>query len=203
MISFIQPTCFSTAIDKHLSLSPDCKFALMECVTQQRLEGQELLLEKGQTNDRFYWVEEGLIRFFADADADADADDDITTGFCSEGDFFCAFSSFFSQKPSTESICTEEPTILFSIGYKDLQKLFGLYPELSHAFCSLYGHLLEAYHAHTALLHYRTPVERYEAFLGLRPHLLNRVMVKHIASYLGIHRVTLCKIRKQLTPKKA
>lgn len=37
MISFIQPTCFSTAIDKHLSLSPDCKFALMECVTQQRI----------------------------------------------------------------------------------------------------------------------------------------------------------------------
>lgn len=139
----------------------------------------------------------GLVRFFFDADAD------ITTEFYTEGDFFCAISSFFSQKPSTESIGAEETTVLVSIGLEDLQRLFGLYPELSDAFRILYGHLLEAHHARVALLRYRTPLERYKAFLALHPQLPNRLLVKHIASYLGIHRVTLCKIRKQLTHKKA
>ncbi len=188
-------------IERPFLLSPDCKCAIKECVTPQTLEAQEILLEAGQLSDRLYWIETGLVRFFADADADADAD--ITTGFCSEGDFFCAISSFFSQKPSTESICAEEPSVLYSIGFEDLQRLFGLYPELSHAFCGLYGHLLELHHARTTLLRYRTPHERYEAFLVQHPHLPNRLKVKHIASYLGIHRVTLCKIRKQLTHKKA
>lgn len=184
-----------TTIERPYPLAPDCKRAFMECVTAQTLEAQEVLLEAGQLSDRLYWIETGLVRFFSDAD--------VTTGFCSEGDFFCTITRFFSQKPSTESICAEETTILRSIGSADLQRLFALYPELSHAFCILYGHLLEAHHARTALLRYRTPQARYEAFLSLHPQLPNRLLVKHIASYLGIHRVTLCKIRKQLAQKKA
>ena len=140
------------AIDIPLPLAMECKQALMKCVTFQTLQAQEVLLEAGQMNDRLYWIETGLVRFCSDADAD------VTTGFCSEGDFFCAISSFFSQKPSTESICAEETTVLLSVGYADLQQLFALYPELIHAFYILYGHLLEVHHARTALLRYRTSV---------------------------------------------
>jgi CRP/FNR family transcriptional regulator, anaerobic regulatory protein len=183
------------AIRKHALLPIECKIALMKCMTLQTLQAQEVLLEAGQINDKFYWVETGLVRFYTDTD--------VTAGFCSEGNFFCEASSFFSQKPSIESICAEETTVLLSVGYADLQQLFGSYPDLSHAFCILYGQLLEVQHARAALLRYRTPLKRYEAFLALHPQLPNRLLVKHIASYLGIHRVTLCKIRKQLAQKKA
>ena len=165
------------AIDIPLPLAMECKQALMKCVTFQTLQAQEVLLEAGQMNDRLYWIETGLVRFCSDADAD------VTTGFCSEG--------------------AEETTVLLSVGYADLQQLFALYPELIHAFYILYGHLLEVHHARTALLRYRTSLERYKAFIALHPHLPNRLLVKHIASYLGIHRVTMCKIRKQLAQKKA
>ncbi len=193
---FVSGEIFET-IEKYALQTDDCKGAFAKYLDIHSLSELELLVQEGHTNDRMYWVESGLVRSFYAPDTD-----DITTGLYQEGDFFCAFSSFFSQKPSTESICTEEPSVLYSIRFEDLQWLFGLYPELNHAFCGLYGHLLELHHTRTSLLHYRTPHERYEAFLAQYPHLPNRLKVKHIASYLGIHRVTLCKIRKQLTHKK-
>ena len=184
-------------IGKYALQTDYCNSAFAKCLDIHSLSEPELLHGAGHTNDRLYWIESGLVRSFSGTDTD-----DITTGLYQEGNFFCVFSSFFSQKPSTESICAEAPTVLFSIGSADLQRLFGLSPALSNAFRGLYGHLLEAHHARTALLRYRMPFERYEAFLALHPQLAHRVLVKHIASYLGIHRVTLCKIRKQLTHKK-
>lgn len=183
-------------LSKNYALCGGCLESLKEHLLPQTLQAQELLLEAGQTNDRFYWIETGLIRFFSDADGE-----DITTGFYREGDFFCAVSSFFAHKPATESICAEETTHLLSIRYADLQRLFGQYPELNDAFHRLYGCFLAQRQADAAFLRYDTSIARYEAFLALYPHLAHRVLVKHIASFLHLHRVTLCNIRRDLAKK--
>jgi Cyclic nucleotide-binding domain len=164
-------------IKRPYPLSPDCKRAFMECVTPQTLEAQEVLLEAGQLSDRLYWIETGLVRFFSDAD--------VTTGFCSEGDFFCAISSIFSQKPSTESICAEETTVLRSISSADLQRLFALYPELSHAFCILYGHLLKVtllllHWLNIKYLHLRPMLTMFDLLLLLNIEPYGPEMGKHV-----------------------
>ena len=45
---------------------------------------------------------------------------------------------------------------------------------------------------------FKTAMERYEQLLTNTPHILERVTLGHIASYLGISQETLSRIRKQL-----
>ena len=45
--------------------------------------------------------------------------------------------------------------------------------------------------------HFKTATERYEQLLQQTPHLLERVPLGHIASYLGISQETLSRIRNR------
>ena len=188
---------FVTALLHYGPLTTPCQKAIAACLTESNLPAQSLVFRESQANARIYWIKSGTVRFFQQQ-----PDGEKTTGFAPTGTFFCALGCLLSKKPALESCITEEATTLQGIRYDDLQRLIGQYPDLKEAFDNLCRHWLTTTHERNLLLHQSNPQKRYEFFLKLYPQTAYRLKVKHIASYLGIHRVTLCKIRARLAKKK-
>ncbi|MDF7816947.1 Crp/Fnr family transcriptional regulator [Runella sp. MFBS21] len=188
---------FVTALLHYGPLRDTCQKSIAACLTESNLPAQSLVFRESQANAHIYWIKSGTVRFFQQQ-----PDGEKTTGFAPTGMFFCALSSLLSKKPALESCITEEATTLQGIRYDDWQQLIGQYPELKAVFDNLCRHWLETTHERNLLLHQSNPQKRYEFFLKLYHQATYRLKVKHIASYLGIHRVTLCKIRARLAKKK-
>ncbi|MDO1449813.1 Crp/Fnr family transcriptional regulator [Rhodocytophaga aerolata] len=174
------------------TVSGELKEAITRCLTKQELKKKTLLLQEGKVCDRVYFIEKGLARAYYFMDGQ-----EITSWFMKENDMIISVYSFFSQRISYENMELEEDSILISITNKDLQMLYRQFPEFN-----FFGRVLtEDYYVRSEerIISHRmqTAEQRYEALFKSSPSLFNRVLNKHIASYLGMSAETLSRIRKK------
>lgn len=150
---------------------------------------QNLLLP-GQTSSRVNFILEGMVRAYTD-----DGSGERTNWVMIEGDVVFAVRSFYHREPSEQYIETLEPTTIGSISYDELQKLYQESLEFN-----VVGRILnERYNVlaedRANILRKHDAMERYQLFLKFYPQLEKRVPAIYIASYLGMSKDTLYKIR--------
>jgi CRP-like cAMP-binding protein len=156
------------------------------------LKKKEHLLEMGQVCKRVTFVLKGLFRcYYIDDDGN-----EICSWFMKEGDVIIAVESYYCQTPSHEAIQTLEDSQVCSVAYPQLLDIRERYPEFYYHILSL----TEKYHVlfdrEKRLLRSRKdPAERMRLMLEIFPDLATRVSKKHIASYLGISRYELSRMR--------
>lgn len=171
-------------------LSDDLKDYLFRHLKTQELSKKALLLKAGHICRNVYFIEKGLLRCYYDKEHH-----EVSSWFMKEGDFIISIESFYQQKESYESIQALEDSVLYSIGYNDLQSGYRKFPEFNFI-----GRILtEKYHELWAqqlyALRMQTAHERYQWLLKSHAELILRVPGKYIASYLGIEETTLSKIK--------
>jgi len=164
--------------------------ALSAVLHPKELAKGSLLITEGKVCDEVNSVEEGCLRGFYNHDGK-----EITYWFAFENDFVTSFYSFISRKPCVESIQAIENCRMWSISYNDLQSLYNNYPQVERL-----GRLMnERYYVRLeerfARNHFKEAKERYENLILYSPHILQRVPLGYIASYLGITQETLSRIR--------
>lgn len=106
--------------------------------------------------------------------------------------------SFTSQTPAEfNTHCLENTTVL-QITYKDMQELYDLVPQLDRFFRLIiqkaYGNMSKR----IVRNHSMSAKDRYAVFADTYPEIVNRVPQYMVASYLGITKEFLSKIRKEL-----
>ncbi|WP_157231596.1 Crp/Fnr family transcriptional regulator [Cecembia lonarensis] len=147
----------------------------------------------GHTCRTIYYVEKGLARTYYYKDGN-----DITELFAFENSLIARAESLFTGNPSKKGIQLLEDSILIGIPSPDL---FNLYDQ-HHDIERLFRRIFEAAYVETVnrieSLQFHTAEERYKDLLSTSPNLLQRVPLKHIASYLGITQVSLSRIRAQI-----
>lgn len=152
-----------------------------------------MLLTQGSICRRLYFVEDGALRGYYYLD-----DKEITHWFGFENDFVTSFHSFITGKPAVENIQLLEGSILWSIGREELDKLLNEFPDVERllriAYEKYYLRLEERY----VNSQFTSAKDRYESLLRQAPHIIERVALGQIASYLGISQETLSRIRKSL-----
>jgi len=161
-------------------------------VRQERKKG-ELLLSQGEVCRSLYFLVEGATRSFS-----VQEDRDITTWFSFKNEFITSFSSFFPQVPSYESIEMLVDGVLYQISRDSFISIRNQSPELERVvnhFTQLYAMQLER---RLFLLQTGSALEKYQGLLNEEPHLVQNISSKHIASYLGITRETLSRIRSSI-----
>lgn len=155
----------------------------------------KFLLKEGDRCDFWGFVQAGLLRVYL---VDS-AGQEFTNGFYREGSLITESVSFFTASRSLESIETLEDTTLLCVNFSKLQKLYDEYPAFDKFARTLYEQLLVGLKTR---IHHRVQFDaqtRYLHLMETQPELLQRVSLKHIASYLSITDSTLSRIRLKVS----
>lgn len=180
-------------IKKFYPIGQTAQEALYNCFTQKNLPKNELLLQHGNTCRHLYFVEKGALRGFYNLDGK-----EITHWFGFENDFVTSFHSFITQTPAVENIQLLENTILWSIAKDDLNALLNQHQEIERLLRIAYEKYYIRLEERFVNAQFKTAAERYENLLTQAPHILERVPLGCVASYLGISQETLSRIRSRL-----
>ncbi|MBX2925214.1 MAG: Crp/Fnr family transcriptional regulator [Chitinophagaceae bacterium] len=182
-----------THLKTFYQLSAEAELVLKDCFEEIIMPKNEFLVKEGKICRHLYFLQQGALRGFYKLDGK-----EITHWFGFENDFVTSFHSFTTQQPSVENIQLIEGSILWAISKDTLTGLFNRYHEIERlvriAYEKYYIRLEERY----VNAHFKTAAERYESLLLHTPHIVERVPLGFISSYLGISQETLSRVRSRI-----
>ncbi|MFM2387534.1 MAG: hypothetical protein RL660_2291 [Bacteroidota bacterium] len=158
---------------------------------------KDIYLNSGNIQHSMAFVLSGLMRvFYVD-----DNDNEVNVWFIKENEYAADFISFMSQSAAIYTIECIEPTTVINLSYKHMQAGYDRYKNIER-----YGRLItqEVYYMQQERLNsfvFKTAEQRYLDFVAKNNDLFNRISLTHLASYLGIERQSLSRIRSQLSKK--
>lgn len=184
------------ALVKHLHnyypLSNAAYEALSASFEEKKFAKNDYLLKEGKTCRHLYFLQQGALRGYYNVDGK-----DVTHWFAFENDFVTSFHSFITEQPSVEHLQFMEGSTVYAISKDKLNKLFNEFHEIERlvriAYEKYYIRLEERY----VNAQFKTAAELYDNLLRQSPHIIERVPLGYISSYLGITQETLSRIRKQ------
>jgi CRP-like cAMP-binding protein len=103
-----------------------------------------------------------------------------------------------TRKPDNRIVEVLEPSVLWTLHYEELDRLFSRFPELERWGRTVAVNGMLQIQERLNSLHFSTALERYQTLIDTRPALLQRVPLSIIASYLGMTQETLSRIRSQI-----
>jgi len=164
---------------------------LFAIASKKELKKGEMVLQQGQVCPSIIFVEKGYLRSFIDKDGT-----DINTDFTFENGFSTNLKSLRSNTPSDTNIQAGEPSTIYAFDKDTLLDLYKVSPEIESFGRKLLEQLLIAQEEHSNLFKLYAPNERYHYLELHKPQILQRISLTQLASYLGMARETLSRIRK-------
>ncbi len=183
---------FFAFVDQVVQYDEKIKTAINSLIKRETYPKKTLLLKEGEFHQNLYFIEKGVLRTYVMRDKQ-----DITSLFFAENDFLVSSFRFVNQ-PSLEYIEVLEDATVLVLNYDEVLKLYADYPEVN-----LLGRTMielnyfRIYHRLVSMVKF-TARERYEMLLETQPDLFQRVSLSHIASYIGIKKESLSRIRKSM-----
>ncbi|ALJ06701.1 cyclic nucleotide-binding protein [Pseudalgibacter alginicilyticus] len=161
--------------------------------TKKVAKGQ-FLLKQGDICSHFFFVEQGLLRFYA---LNEEGKENILQ-FATETWLVSDRGSFFFKEPSTYYIDAAENSIVVIIDEEFIDQVSRINPDFRKRNEQLlHNHIRHLYKRVSLLLGASARV-RYLDFIAMYPDVLLRVPQWMIASYLGITPESLSRVRKAL-----
>ncbi len=146
----------------------------------------------GERCSDLIFVEKGLLRGYYYLN-----EKEITNWFAQEEEFATSFYSFISRKNAVEGIqCLEEATVI-KIAYNSLQELYRQFPETERVGRIITENYYIRLEERLLSLQFTSAKERYLNLLAVKPSIVKRAALGHIASYLGISQETLSRMRAE------
>lgn len=155
----------------------------------------DLLVQEGKTSQRSFFLAEGIVRcYILDRNGE-----EVTTRLFSAPDFLNDYRSFFKREASQENYEALTDLTVQTISWEQVQHCFHSLPDfrewgrmmLTMNYVSLQEHMLS--------FHKESAQERYENLMRKRPEIVLQVPLHIIASYLGITKYSLSRIRKEIS----
>lgn len=165
---------------------------LFKITSPRQLFKGEIILKQGQGCKTIVFVEKGYLRTFMEKDGI-----DINTDFTFENNFTTNLKSLRSNLPSETNIQAGESSTIYEFEKDRLLNLYKASPEIESFGRKLLEQLLIAQEEHSTLFKIYSPAERYDYLLNNKPEYLQRVSLSQLASYLGVTRETLTRIRRK------
>lgn len=185
-----QTIIIKSAIAKVIELADEDLWLLMSYTSFHELKKGESVLKTGEICRSFYFVEKGYLRTWYNKDGTA-----INLNFTFEGAFTANLKSYKSKQPSDFTIEAGENALVWIFNLDDIRGQLDRHPQISKFVRRLAVQILLSSEAHSNLFKIYTPTERYRHIEKNNPQLLQRISLSQIASYLGVARETLSRIR--------
>ena len=180
-----------TAVRHMTDLSEVDREVFNAVMSARRLKKGEIVLQEGTVCRAVYFVEEGYLRTYYNKE-DGSV---VNLNFTFEGEFTSNTKSAINREPSKMSIEAGEDALLWIFDLDKLSPEMKSLPSVSQFIRRTAMQMLEASETRGNLLKIYTPAERYHYIERNIPHILQRVPLSHLASFLGVSRETLSRIR--------
>ncbi len=164
---------------------------LFAAATLRNLSKGEILLKQGQICNRVYFIENGYLRAFHTKDGL-----EINTNFAFENSFITSLKSLKLAVPSDITIQAGSTATIYEFEKNKLLELYNESLEIESFGRNLLEQLLLEQEEHSNIFKIHSPAERYQYLLQHKSEIIQRISLTQIASYLGIARETLSRIRK-------
>lgn len=163
---------------------------LFEIAKHREFAKGEIILKQGQICKTIMFVEKGYLRTYIDKDGK-----EINTDFTFEGSFTTNLKSLRSASLADASIQAGEIATIYEFDKDKLLDLYKVSAEIESFGRKLLEQLLIVQEEHCNLFKIYAATERYNYILKSNPTLLQRISLSQLASYLGLTRETLTRIR--------
>jgi CRP-like cAMP-binding protein len=165
---------------------------LQPALTKRGFKKNELLLKQGQVCSSLFYIDSGYCKSYYDIDGNFK-----NTGFYFENEIVTNINSFGTGQKSEFNIITCEPltAIIF-----DKEKLFEVAkqaPEIETLGRNCIRLFASKQEEFSTLFKLYSAQERLEYLETRYPEILQRVSLSQLASFLGVARETLSRIRKR------
>lgn len=162
---------------------------------EETLQKNAFFVKNGDICQHIAFIVKGTLRtFYINQKAE-----DTTSCFCTENNFTTSYKSFILQEPSNLSIQALEDTVLLTINYNNLHKLYhssATWQNIGRKVAEREYIVMETY---ASVLNNESAKEKYLRLLQEQPTVVQKATVEDIASYLGITRRTLSRIRQEIS----
>lgn len=175
-------------------LSDELEKAIIQQSEIIQVKKKTLLLRAEETNNTIYFINSGAARVYYLNKEGVET----TSWFIFENELLISVFSFFTGQPGFEYLETLEDCTCVALKREKLNMLYEKYMELNFIGRKLTEYYYIRNEIQTNELRMLTAKQRYLKLIAQNPHLINRVSLGHIASYLGISQETLSRIRKQV-----
>ncbi|GAB3960312.1 Crp/Fnr family transcriptional regulator [Spirosoma harenae] len=184
MTNFIQ---FCTQLSP---LDPPAKAELNAATTSRLYQKQAFLLKNGQTCSQLYFINKGLVKLYFYRD-----DKECILRFFAENTLFTGLDSYLTRSPSQLVIKVLEPSLMTCIAHSDMEALCQKHHGIETVFRKFVSTASLNMIKRVGDMLEKDATERYRSFIDENHHLLSRISLGDLASYLGITQVSLSRIR--------
>ncbi|WP_417361423.1 Crp/Fnr family transcriptional regulator [Galbibacter sp.] len=181
-------------LDNIYPLPDTSKELLKKSISEVKHKKGHILLRSDVVEKNIYFIKKEIARAYAHKDHA-----EITFWFGKEGDTIISMKSYISNQKGYENIELLENCELYQLKTENLQRLYQKDIHITN-----FGRIFaekELIKTEERLIfrQIRTATQRYNELLKNSPVILQRVQLRHIASYLGITQVSLSRIRAEIT----
>ncbi len=172
----------------------------INCFKRIEVPAKTVLLKEGEIAKKMFLIESGCIRVWFNNNGK-----DVTFQFFFENSTVASIESFIKKFPSPVIIETIEPSVIWWIHKKDIDRIIAEISEIPELRNKLIDSLFERtfdYMKHFFSFIKDTPTQRYINLIKEKPQIIKRVPQHYIASYLGVSTVHLSRIKNKLADKK-
>lgn len=145
------------------------------------------------SDNKAYLLEDGLVRKYY-ISSSSDIDTEVCAEFYFPGDIFTVGNN--GSEGIYESISNG---LAWEITLAEVKEMFTVNPECRFVQNYYLSRKLHAAMKREMLLLKNTPQDLYEYLLANKPHYIQNIPLKYLASYIGITPISLSRIRKRIT----
>ena len=159
-----------------------------------KLKKKQILIRENEIQYSIAFIYSGLVRsYFINENGK-----EINNAFFSENEFVTDYLSFIKQQKTKYTFECLEDCTLISIPFETVETAYDKYKNFANFGRKIAEWALENRTKKYESFLYETAEERYLRFIDENKSILNRISLSHLASYLGIERQSLSRIRSRI-----
>ena len=159
-------------------------------MTHLKLDKDEVLTREGEIEDKIYFIVKGAVRVYVCRDGK-----EISTNFRFDNQFTSSLTSFLTRRPSQYWLRTQLPSEFLVFSHTELYWLYENFIEINTLGRVVMEVLLIDKRQRELDFLTLSADERYNKLVQEHPQYIQRIPLKHLASFLGITAESLSRIR--------
>lgn len=188
----------ATVLNSFHPLSVGIEFFLKTHLYERSFRKGKLLLKAGDVCETIYFIKKGAVRGFIRS-----GKKDITTWITAENELVASIYAQDTMEPAIENMQAIEDCEMLALNYSDLEELYQQFPEFNIVIRKLLQKYYRDAEGRAFIARLTNAESKYQYFNTHHNHLVNRIPLKYVASFLGITLETLSRVRKKISTGKS